>query len=176
MRTASHLPFCATWHSPWHSRMYRAHTENLWILSGTFYQGWVQLSVMQLTFRCHIGARSPVCYLTKAQQQKGEFNPKLLRQVQPKHLFKPLDAAGMLTMAGNHDNHFSAAVVTEAHWKKPSNVSSFLRWRTSLTFSSIFSVGLIAPTLDHRYWFSTCQQSFFMRFSCSNKSLVLFDV
>lgn len=46
---------------------------------------------------------------------------------------------GMLTMAGYHENHFGAAVVTKAHWKKPSNVSSFTGWRAPLTFNSSFS-------------------------------------
>ncbi len=44
-------------------------------------------------------------------------------------------------MAENHDSHFSAPMLTKAHWRKPRNVSSFIletcwmenitRWQTT---------------------------------------------
>lgn len=114
---------------------------------------WVQLSAMQLTFRCHIRPPSAVCYLTKAQQQKGKLNPKLSERVHPKTSLRAGRTLlrGMLTMAGNHD----AAAVTRAHWRKPSHVSSSSGWRTPRSLRSLFGGGSIQ--------INTCQQ---IVFSC----------
>lgn len=39
-------------------------------------------------------------------------------------------------MAKNHDDHFSAPIVTKAHWRKPGHVSSFTvetYWTANIT-------------------------------------------
>ena len=127
------------------------HWESLWISSWTFFffsgaklcQSWLQWAGMQLYLRCHSGIRSAVCSFDKgtSSQRAGLIRTCWSQSEEIAFWSRRTSVCGKLKMAKNHHSHFSAPVVTKAHWKKPSHVSSFdvetcgiediTRWQTA---------------------------------------------
>ena len=135
-----------------HFCMFRAHTgracgsllELFFFFSGAkLCQSWLQWAGMQLYLRCHSGIRSAVCSFDKgtSSQRAGLIRTCWSQSEEIAFWSRRTSVCGKLKMAKNHHSHFSAPVVTKAHWKKPSHVSSFdvetcgiediTRWQTA---------------------------------------------